>query len=64
MIGARILDEIISQPMFRMECPSHPEASCLAIWNGNVDEQIEAVVVQALREAGVLEEEIAKLSHP
>lgn len=44
MIGQKILDEIIAQPMFRMECPAHPGAGCLAIWNGNVAEQIEAVI--------------------
>lgn len=40
--GQRILEEIIKQPMFRMECPSHPDAGCIAIWNGNAAEQIEA----------------------
>ena len=30
--------------MFRMECPAHPEAGCLAIWNGNAAEQLEALV--------------------
>lgn len=48
-VGQRILDEIIRQPMFRMECPAHPEAGCLAIWNGNTAEQIEAIVADSLR---------------
>ncbi len=45
-VGQKILDEIIRQPMFRMECPEHPEAGCLAVWNGNTAEQIEAIVVE------------------
>lgn len=60
-IGQKILEEIIQQPMFRMECPAHPEAGCLAIWNGNVAEQIEAVVIEALQAAGISENEIHKL---
>lgn len=45
-LGQKILDEIVRQPMFRMECPAHPEAGCLAIWNGNTAEQLEAVIYQ------------------
>lgn len=48
-VGQKILDEIIRQPMFRMECPEHPEAGCLAVWNGNAAEQIEAIVADSLR---------------
>ena len=43
-VGQKILDEIIHQPMFRMECPAHPLAGCMAVWNGNAEEQIEAMV--------------------
>lgn len=60
-IGQKILDEIVKQPMFRTECPAHPEAGCLAIWNGNVAEQIEAVVIEAMQAAGIPDYEIAKL---
>ncbi len=45
MKGQDIIDEIIRQPMFRVECPSHPEAGCLIIWNGNAAEQLDAIVV-------------------
>lgn len=43
-IGDAILNEIITQPMFRMECPAAPESGCIAIWNGNVAEQLEALL--------------------
>ena len=51
-VGQKILDEIVKQPMFRMECPEHPEAGCLAVWNGDTAEQIEAIVIEEFMGCG------------
>lgn len=46
-LGEKIIDEIIKQPIFRMERNGD---GCIAIWNGNAAEQLEAVVEEYLRE--------------
>ena len=43
-IGQAVMEEIIKQPMFTMECPDSPQSGCLAVWNGNAAEQIEAII--------------------
>lgn len=43
-LGHAIIDLIVSSALFRMECPEHPEAGCMAVWSANAPEQIEQLV--------------------
>lgn len=48
-IGERIIEEIIAQPMFRVECPDAPQSGCLIVWNGNAAEQLEALIREVIK---------------
>jgi hypothetical protein len=60
-IGNKIIDEVIKQPLFRVECPDAPESGCLIIWNGNAASQLDALVAGEVQGASQVEELVGAL---
>ena len=55
-IGIRIIEAIVEGRLFRMECPDAPGSGCLATWAANAHEQIEAAVMEYVRDGELLDD--------